>query len=84
MDKIRTVLMITQVLVVTEKKCESMKNFVLEITSLSKGDKHGNVCHYCGTPYAIEVNGTCHSSAKTTYPFVLLIVARCHSLCIQL
>lgn len=37
MDKIRAVLVITQMWAITEKNCERMKKFVLEITSLSKG-----------------------------------------------
>lgn len=60
--------MITPLQAITEKKCECMKKFVLEITSLSKGDKLGNGYHDRGTPYAIEVSGTWDSSAKTTYP----------------
>jgi len=32
-----------------------MKTFVLEITTLSKGDKHGNGYHDCGTPSVLEL-----------------------------
>lgn len=75
MDKVRAVFMIAQVQASTENKCECMKKFVLEMTSLLKGDKHGNGYRDPGTPYAIEVSGTWDSSAKTTYllDFSLLV-----------
>lgn len=44
------------------------KKFVLEITSLSKGDEYVSGYHDHDTPCAIEVCVTWDSSAKTTYP----------------
>lgn len=49
-DKIWAVLMITQVQAITEKKCECVKKFVLEIASVFEGGKHGNGYHDYGTP----------------------------------